>query len=141
MDRKNGVDARKRGKHTRHVMIGKHMFRVTEQPHAEKMKDSSFWVLKFNMTTDNPGTNALERMTGFVNPELLHLLKGNSHLRTCSSCFAALHLLSQSIVFIDYEKKTELHVHVSNSLVAGQLHLLMVRISTTDDLKTTGKSE
>ena len=42
---KNDTEVRNRVKCMRHVVLGKDVFRMIEQPHVGKMKDSNFWFL------------------------------------------------------------------------------------------------
>ena len=72
------------------------------------MKESNFWFLQFNMSAVNPHANALERMTGFGNPELLYLLKGKSQLRIDGAFFTFPHPFSRLIVVMVYDGQTEL---------------------------------
>ena len=139
---KNDTEVRNRVKYIRHVMLGKDVFRMIEQPHVGKMKDSNFWFLQFNMSTVNPDTNALERMTGFGNPELFYLLKGKTHLHIDGTFFTVPHPFSQLIVVMVCDEQVELRAPVLHVLVTGKScarHATF--ILTTNELNTnaTGK--
>ena len=94
------------------------------------------------MSTVNPDTNALERMTGFGNTELFYLLKSKSHLHTDVTFFTVPHPLSQLTVVMVYDEHAELHVPVLHVLITGKLCACCAKcVSMTSELKTTGKSE
>ena len=57
-----------RAKHARCQSLGKDAFRLMEEPHAGKMKDSKFWFLQLSMVAPNPDANELERVASFGSP-------------------------------------------------------------------------
>ena len=122
---KNDCEVMNRVKHMRHVMVGKDAFRMIEQPHVGKIKDSDSWFLQFNMTAVNPDANELERLTGFGNPELFYLFKGNTHIHADGTFFCVPHPFKQVVVIMVYDEQTELHVPVLHALATGEQHAIV----------------
>ena len=76
-----------RVKHIRCQALDKYVFRMIEQPHARKMKDSKCWFLQFNMSVINQDANELYRFFCFGNPELFPLLRRNSEIHVDETFF------------------------------------------------------
>ena len=79
-----------RVKNARHQHVSKDVLRLMEEPHTRKMKYSKFCFLKFDMVPPNLEKNELERIAGFVNPEVFPLLRGKHEMRADGKKFAHL---------------------------------------------------
>ena len=77
------------------------------------------------MTAANPDANELERLTGFGNPELFYLFKGNAHIHADGTFFCAPHPFKQVVVIMVYDEQTELHVPVLHVLATGEQHAIV----------------
>ena len=72
------------------------------------------------MTAANLDENELERLTGFRNPELFYLLKGNAHIHVGGTFFCAPHPFKPVVIIMVYDEQTEMHAPVLHVLVTGE---------------------